>query len=440
MLTLGSASALFGQDSTNSVVVDKIVAKVDQFIILKSEAELNYLQYLSSGQDLRGDVKCRVFESLIINKLLLAKAEIDSVTVEDQMVEANLDQRMQVFISQFGSESRLEEYYGKTIEEFKEEFREQVRDQLIIQRMDDKITSHIDVTPKEVRRFFSKIPEDSLPYFSTEVEIGQIVHKVKQGSGSRKDVISKLREIKGKIEAGFDFGEMARLYSEDPGNKGKGGELGFWKKTDLDPDYVAAAMALKPGEVSDVVHSQFGFHLIQLIEVRGNEFNSRHILLRPTFSGKDVEHAAAYLDSIRKLIVVDSMPFEKAARDFSEDIVTSSNGGIFQDQQSGSTRIPMENVDTELFFILDSMEVGAVTKPLAYRTYDGTDALRLIYFKSKVPPHQANLGDDYQKIYFAALDQKRYLAKEEWFLKTKDEVFIQIDDEYAHCKILENEQ
>ncbi len=421
-----------------SVVVDKIVAKVDHFIILKSEAELNYLQYLSSGQDLKGNVKCRVFESLIINKLLLAKADIDSITVEEDMVEANLNQRMSVFISQFGSEEKLEQYYGKTVEEFKEEFREQVRDQLVIQRMDEQITQGIDVNPREVRKFFSKIPEDSLPYFSTEVEVGQIVHKVQQGAGSRDDVIRQLREIKDKIEAGFDFAEMARLYSQDPGNKDKGGELGFWKKSDLDPDYVAAALALRPGEVSDVVESQFGFHLIKLVEVRGNEFNSSHILLRPSFSELDVVHAANYLDSIRNLIVVDSMPFERAARDFSEDIVTGSNGGIFTDQGSGSTRIPMENLDTDLFFLIDTMKVGQVSRTLPYRTYDGTDALRIIYFKSKVPPHRANLEDDYQKIYFAALDEKRFLAKEEWFLKTKDEVYIQIDDEYADCKILES--
>jgi peptidyl-prolyl cis-trans isomerase SurA len=420
-----------------SVVVDKIVAKVDHFIILKSEAEINYLQFLSSGQDVSGDVRCRVFESLIINKLLLAKAEIDSITVEPDMVESNLNQRMQVFISQFGSEEKLEAYYGKSVEEFKGEFRDQVKEQLVIQRMDGEITQGIDVNPKEVRKFFAKIPEDSLPFFSTEVEVGQITHKIKQGVGSKKEVIQQLRGIRDKIASGFDFGEMARLYSQDPGNKDKGGELGFWKKTDLDPDFVAGALALKPGEISDVIESQFGFHLIQLIEVRGNEFNSRHILLRPSFSNKDVIHAQNYLDSIRKLVVVDSVPFEKAAKDFSEDMVTSSSGGIFTDQATGSTRIPMENLDTDLFFILDTMEVGAVTGPIAYRTYEGDDALRIVYYKSKVKPHRANLKDDYQKIYLAAMDEKRFRAKEEWFFKSKDEVFIRIDEEYSDCKILE---
>lgn len=426
----------FGQ-ITESVVVDKILAKVDDQIILKSEMDVSYLQYLSSGQPLLTDAKCRVLESLIINKLLLAKAEIDSVTVEESMVEGNLSQRMQVFISQFGSEKKLEEFYGKTIDEFKDEFRDQVRDQLIIERMDNQITTGLEASPKEVRKFFSQIPADSLPFFSTEVVVGVIVRNIKPGEGSKKSIYNKLNSIRDQVNEGADFRDLAKQYSEDFGNKSKGGELGYWKKTDLDPDYVAAAMKLDSGEVSPVVKTQFGYHIIQMVGKRGNEFNSRHILLRPNFSDLDVQLAMDDIDSIKGLILKDSMSFEKAAKEFSQDPYTKPNGGILVDQNTGATKIPLERMDTEIYFVLDTMEVGEISNPILFTKQDGQRAMRIIYFKDKVPPHQANLRDDYQKIYQATVEEKKFEQKKDWFEKTKSQVFISIDDEYNQCKILQ---
>ncbi|QNL22025.1 peptidylprolyl isomerase [Hyphobacterium sp. CCMP332] len=422
---------------TESVVIDKILAKVDDHIILKSEMEVAYLQYLSSGQSLIGDAKCRVLESLIINKLLLAKAEIDSVTVSEDIVESNLDQRMQVFTSQFGSEKKLEEFYGKTIDEFKDEFRDQVRDQLIIERMDEKIASNLEASPKEVRKFFNQIPEDSLPFFSTEVVVGVLVRDINPGEGSKKSILGKMNSIRDQILNGTDFRVMAREYSQDFGNKEKGGELGYWKKSDLDPDYVAAAMKLDSGQVSPVVKTQFGYHLIQMVGKRGNEFNSRHILLRPNFSELDISYTLKEMDSIKQLILNDSMTFEKAAKEFSQDPYTKPNGGILVDQNTGSTKIPLERMDTELYFVLDTMEVGEISNPIVFTKPDGQRAMRIVYFKDKVAPHQANLQDDYQKIYQATLDEKRFEKKKEWFEKTKNQVFISIDDEYNQCKILQ---
>ncbi len=422
---------------TESVVIDKILAKVDNNIILKSEMEVAYLQFLSSGQPMMGDAKCRVLESLIINKLLLAKAEIDSVTVSEDMVEANLNQRMQVFTSQFGSEAKLEEFYGKTIEEFKDEFREQVRDQLIIEKMDDKIASDLEASPKEVRKFFSTIPRDSLPFFSTEVEVGILVKNITPGEGSKKEITEKMNSIREQILNGTDFRTMAREYSEDYGNKEKGGELGYWRKTDLDPDYVAASMKLDSGQVSGIVKTQFGYHLIQMVGKRGNEFNSRHILLRPTFSDLDIQFARNAMDSIKNLILKDSISFEKAAKEFSEDPYTKPNGGILVDQNTGSTKIPLERMDPDIYFTLDTMEPGEISEPILFAKPDGQRALRMVYFKDKVPPHQANLRDDYQKIYMATIEEKRFEIKKEWFEKTRNEVFISIDDDYNQCKILQ---
>lgn len=422
---------------TDPVVIDKIIAKVDNYIILKSEMDVSYLQYLSSGEPLAGDAKCRVLESLVINKLLLAKAEIDSVSVEEEIVEGNLNQRMQVFIQQFGSEEKLEEFYGKSTEEFKDEFRETVKEQLIIEKMDGKIASNLEASPKEVRKFFNSIPEDSLPYFSTEVVVGVLIKDIVSGEGSKREILDKMNKIRRDILDGADFREMAKLYSEDPGNKSKGGELGYWRKSDLDPDYVAAAMKLDSGEISPVTKTQFGYHLIQMVDKRGNEFNSRHILLRPTFSDLDIKYTLAKLDTIKNLVQSDSLTFEQAAKKFSDDKYTKPNGGILMDQNTGSTQIPLERLDTDLYFILDTMEPGEISEPMLFVKPDNQRALRLVYYKSGVPPHQANLRDDYQKLYRATLEEKKFEKKKEWFEKTRGEVFISIDDDYNHCRILQ---
>lgn len=422
---------------TESVVIDKILAKVDDQIILKSEMEIAYLQYLSTGQPLQGDAKCRVLESLVINKLLLAKAEIDSVTVSEEMVESNLNQRMQVFVSQFGSEEKLEEFYDKTIDEFKDEFRDQVKEQLLIEKMDAQIASNLEASPKEVRKFFNNIPKDSLPFFSTEVEIGVLVKDITPGLGTKKAILDKMNTIRERILNGADFRTMAREYSEDYGNKDKGGELGYWRKTDLDPDYVAAAMQLDSGEVSPVVKTQFGYHLIQMVGKRGNEFNSRHILMRPEFSDLDITYTQNELDSVINLIQKDSLSFEQAAKKFSDDPYTKPNGGILVDQNTGSTKIPLERLDPDMYFTIDTMEKGDISKPILFTKQDGQKALRVLYFKDKTPPHQANLKDDYQKIYQATLEEKRFTQKKEWFQKSKNDVFISIDEDYNYCKILQ---
>jgi peptidyl-prolyl cis-trans isomerase SurA len=436
-IVLFATFAVSNAQITESVVIDKILAKVDDQIILKSEMEVAYLQYLSTGQPLQGDAKCRVLESLVINKLLLAKAEIDSVTVSEDLVESNLNQRMQVFVSQFGSEEKLEEFYDKTIDEFKDEFRDQVRDQLIIEKMDGQIASNLEASPKEVRKFFNNIPEDSLPFFSTEVEVGVLVKDITPGKGTKKAILEKLNNIRERILNGTDFRVMAREYSEDYGNKDKGGELGYWRKTDLDPDYVAAAMQLDSGEVSPVVKTQFGYHLIQMVGKRGNEFNSRHILMRPEFSNMDITYTQNELDSIINLIKNDSMSFEQAAKKFSDDPYTKPNGGILVDQSTGSTKIPLEKLDPDMYFTLDTMDSGEISKPILFSKPDGQKALRVFYFKDKTPPHQANLNDDYQKIYQATLEEKRFTQKKEWFQKSKNDVFISIDDDYKYCKILQ---
>jgi peptidyl-prolyl cis-trans isomerase SurA len=422
-----------------SVLIDKIIAKVDNQILLQSELELATKQFLAETRYKGKDVKCDVLETLIINKLLLAKADIDSVTIEDRMVEDQLDRRMQYFISSVGSEEKLEAYYNKSILELKTDLRRQVKDQMLVQKMQDQITKKLKVTPGDVKKFYNNIPSDSLPYYSKEVEVGQIV---KIPTVSRKQSLearSKLLGIRERIVKGEDFEKLAKEFSEEPAAKSTGGNLGFQKSEDLDQTFVGAALKLKPNEISGVVETQFGMHIIQMIERRGSEFNSRHILVRPATTKGDLKDAMKFLDSIRTRILMDSISFELAAKKFSDDKFTSASGGMFTNQEDNNSHIVVENLDPTIFFITDTMEVGQVSAPIAFRTQDGKDAARIIWYKSKVDAHKANLTQDYQKIFAATQEEKKTKAVNDWFAQARKDVYIEIKPEYSACKVLEEE-
>lgn len=421
-------------------VIDKIVAKVDNHIVLKSELEATALQYMAQQQFKTSieNLNCTVLESLLINKLLLAKADIDSVTIEDKQVEAQLNQRMAYFIQQIGSEEKLVEMYNKPIAELKNDLRKQVKEQILAQKMQDNVVGKVKITPGEVKKFFAKIPQDSLPFFSKEVEVGQIVLEAKVGKDQKNVTRNELLAIKARIEKGEDFGALAKQFSADPGSAVNGGELGFFKKGDLVPEYEAASLKLKPGQMSDVIESQFGFHLIQLIERRGMEFNTRHILLKPASSTVDISETENELNKIRNSILKDSITFTSAAKKFSDDKTTSENGGFFTDATTGSTQIAVDAIDPSIFFVIDTMQVGHICKPIPYRTADGKDAMRIIYLKKVTPPHKANLEDDFQKIHSAAVAAKKNKVLSEWFHKTKNEVFVEIAPEFKSCDILKD--
>ncbi|MFY0626082.1 MAG: peptidylprolyl isomerase [Reichenbachiella sp.] len=436
LLIVLSARTTYGQQNTD-VVIDKIIAKVDDYIVLKSELERSYLEYLSRGEIMKGDPKCQILESLVINKLMVAKAEIDSIMVLDAQVEMNLDQRMSYFIQQIGSEEKLEEIYNKTVAEFRAELFDDIKEQMVIQKMQGEISSTVKTTPAEVARFFNEIPSDSLPYFSTEVTIGQIV-KVPTVNDIRKEQISdQLANIRLRILDGEDFGALAGKYSMDPGSRGTGGRLGFFKRGELAPEFEATALSLEPGEISEPVETQFGFHIIQLIERRGNTYDSRHILIIPAPTISDIQDTKDYLDSLRSLIISDSIEFEYTAKEYSDDGETSGNGGFFSDA-NGAMKMSVEQLDPALFFTIDTMDIGSITPPMEFKQRDGTDAVRIIYYQDRIAPHQANLMQDYQKLKAATLANKRNSIMSEWFVDARKEVYINIDEDYDHCEILKN--
>jgi len=416
-------------------VIDEIIAKVDNYIVLKSDLESAYINYLSSGNPATPDAKCRILGQLISQKLMVAKAEIDSVIVTDVEVDNNLDNRMQVILSQYGgSPEQLEEYYGKTLDQIKADIRDDIKQQLIVQRMQETITSDIRVTPQDVRKFFNNIPQDSLPYFSKEVEVAQIVRIPSVSKEEKNKLKQRLNEIRDRALAGESFEALAKEYSQGPSAK-YGGNLGFAQRGVMAPEYEAAALKLKPGEISKPVETQFGIHIVQLIERRGNEYNSRHILLQPKPTDEDIERTMNYLDSLKTQIERDSISFTSAAKEYSEDQATAGRGGFFSDNLGG-TRVSVEDLDPVVFFTIDSMEVNTISKPIKYRTDDGKEAVRILYYKSSVKPHVANLEEDWQKIQSATLNQKKSKVLDKWFNKASKDVFIKIDDEYDYCGIV----
>ena len=434
-LVLGSLAA-FSQEVENKNVLDRIIVKVDNYFILKSEVENQYQQYMVSGQSNTPN-RCQILEGLVVNKLMLAKAEIDSVIVDDKRIEAELNSRMEQMEGQYGSAKNIVEAYGKSIATMKEDLRSSLKEQLTGRKMQDKITDDVKITPKEVAAFFATIPTDSLPYLPSEVEVGHIIRLAQPNKDQKNELIARLLDYRRRIEKGESFEELAKLYSEDLGSGKRGGDLGFSKRGQMVAPFEAAALKLKPNQMSEVVESEFGFHMIQLLDVRGQEYHARHILLRPDYQKLDLTEPTKYLDSIRVLIQRDSVKFDAAARDHSQDKGTQDAGGLIMDMGSRSYRIPFDGtMEPGLYFSVDSMKVGTISTPIPYRTEDGRSAVRILYFKAKHPPHFANLKEDYQKISNIALTRKKNDAIEKWFLKAKEDVFIYIDDEFKSCNTL----
>ena len=418
-------------------ILDKIIAKVDNYIVLKSELEAAYQNYLTEGNVGSEQAKCALLNRMVMNKLMVAKAEIDSVVVTDAEVDQNTSQRMSVILQNYGnSQEELERQYGKTLEQIKIELRDQIREQLLAREMTQRITKEIEITPSEVKKFFTKIPSDSLPYYDADAEIGQIVRVAKIDNEQKEQTKARLESLRDRILNGENFNELAKKYSEDPSAQANGGEMGYVGRGAMVPEFEAMAFKLRKGEISHPFESPFGFHIMQLIDRRGNEYNSRHILINAVPSAKDVRQAGLFLDSIRRKIMKDSIKFEQAARLFSDDTETKSHSGFMTDPDGG-VRVSLKQIDPAVYLTIDTMKVGHISKPQPYRTDKQKEAMRIIYFKAKVAPHQANLKDDWHRIQSAALAEKKDKAINKWFIKARQDVFINIDPAYNTCKLVE---
>ena len=424
-------------------VIDKVVAVVGKNIILQSDIENQYIQYRMQGlTDGTGkEVRARILEDLLLQKLMLNQAEMDSITVTDDQVEAQMDQRIRYFVTRLGSQEKLEEQFGKSMSEIKEEVRQAVKDQMLQEQVQAKIMQNVVVTPKEVKDFFNGIPNDSLPMIQPEYERVQIVKRPPVSIDEKLQVKDRLYQIRKRIlEGESSFSTMAVLYSEDPGSARQGGELGFAGKGVYATEFENVAFNLHDGEISDVVETQFGFHIIQLIERRGETVNCRHILLTAKVPVEALEKAQNQLDSVAQLIRNGDMTFEEACKKFSDDD-SKNNGGYLTNAGTGGNWLSlkdMQQLEAEypeyknLAFVVSRLEVGEVSDPLPMTTNENNDAFRLIMVKRKTEVHQANLKDDYTLIQNWAIGQKRQEAIGKWVSNKAAKAYIRLDDAYKN--------
>ena len=420
--------------SPGDSVVDGVVAVVGANVILRSDIENQYFQIRSQGniQGSSEKVKCQIMEGMLYQKLLYHQAQIDSVKITESQLDGNMDQRMRYFIGQAGSVEKLEEYYQKSISEIKNELRDIMREQMMVQEAQEKITKDVNVTPSEVKTFLKKLPKDSIPEISSEIEVGMIMKSPVVGDAEKQSCIDRLKSFKERIKKGDDFSTLAVLYSEDPGSAKKGGELGMFRRGDMRIEFEAAAFKLKPGEISDIVETEDGFHIIQMIERKGEYINVRHILLQPKVSVASMTASKNILDSVAGLIEQKKITFADAVIRFSDD-PTRNNGGLIINPATGTSKFDAKELDPKIFFVIDKMKVGDISASVLYKTDRGKEQYRIYYLKTRTAPHKANLQDDYAKIHQMALEEKKADAMTKLIKERIGKTFIRIDEEYRKC-------
>lgn len=435
LLMLLSASALSAQQT----MVDKVVAIVGDNIILNSEIEIQYQQQLQNagGLGVDSNLRCRILDNLLLDKMFLAQANLDSLTASQDEIDAELDRRIKYFMSMFGSKEKMEEYYGKPVAEMKEDFADDIKNQLLSDKEKASIFKGMTVSPLEVSEFFSKIPKDSIPYFNSELQLGEVVFLPKLTDEEKETARKKLEKIKKEIEGGADFSLQAILYSEDPGSASDGGNLGMIERGELVPEFEAVAFRLDEHKMSDIVETPFGYHLIMVDEKRGNKLKLRHILIKPKTSYADLLAVKAKADSVQHQLTVDSMSFREAVQQYSDDESSKSNGGIMTNPKSQTQFFEKADIEGTLIFTLDRMKVGTFSEVLPYSFTDKTgerkEGYRIVYLKSETKPHVASLDTDYSKIQAAAKQKKQQELLTKWISLNKSHAFIKIDDSYQRC-------
>jgi len=417
-------------------VLDKMVATVGGEITLLSEVEEQY-SYAKSQRNgaVPPEARCMMVEQILVNKLLLNQAKLDSIEVKEDEVETQLTARIERILSYMNNDlKQFEEYYGQTVNEVREQFREDLRNNLLIERMRTKIMNDVTVTPSEVKDFFRRIPKDSLPYFSSEVEVGEIVYKVPINKEQRRITMSKLEDIRKRIVEGKeDFAVLAQKFSDDGSARG-GGDLGWAKRGKYVTEFEAAAYKLEDNEVSPVTETQFGFHIIQMLGRRGNSIHVRHILIRPEITDDDIETGKRHMDTVRTLLLKDSISFSRGVKKFSDKNVQSfNNDGRMVNAGSGNTFFEVGDLDPDIYFAIDTMKINSISKPIEFRDEGGDYFYRLVKLMSRTTPHKANLAQDYAKIQKAAIESKRNEIVNQWVEERIRKTFIIIDRQYEGC-------
>jgi peptidyl-prolyl cis-trans isomerase SurA len=433
------AGILLAHIPAGAQTADKIVAVVGRSrIILQSELEAEAANMKMQNPEAYHDsMRCYILQQMMLKKLLVEQAERDSVLVSEEEVEGTLDNRIRYFITRaYGSKEKMEQVTGRTIYQLKDEYRDVIREQLLADKMQAQLIQHVAVTPSEVRAFYHSIPADSLPFFPAMVEVGELVIDPPVSAELDAYARQKLEGIRKQIvEEGKSFETMAGIYSDDPGSRDNGGlydevtRSGGWA-----PEFVAAAFKLQNGEVSPLVRTKFGYHIIQMVQRKGEVASVRHILVRPERTSADYKLALEKLDSIRAELMSGKVNFTQAVSKYSTDDAAKSTGGMIVNMQTGSSLLQVDQLDPELALMIDSLREGGFSQPHVFMNQqNGERSCRIVFLKERVPPHKANLTDDYNQIQQVALQQKQQKQLEQWLITKLPSFFIKIDPEYQSC-------
>lgn len=435
LLMLFAAVSVYGQDN----VIDEVVWVVGDEAILKSDVESERLNAQYEGRKFDGDPYCIIPEQLAVQKLFLHQAAIDSIEVSEQEVIGQVERRTNWLIEQVGgSKEKLEEYYNKTSTQIREMLRENIRDGLTVQKMQQHIVGEIKITPAEVRRYFKDLPQDSIPFVPTQVEVQIVTLEPKIPLEEVERVKKTLRDYTDGINSGkMSFATYARFYSEDPGTARRGGELGFMGKGELVPEYANVAFNLQdPNKVSKIVETEFGFHIIQLIEKRGDRINTRHILLKPKVVEKDLEAALVRLDSIADDIRNQKFTFDDAATYISQDKDTKNNHGLMANKNTGTARFEMQDlaqVSQEVAKMVENMNVGEISRAFTMINDKGKEVCAIVKLKSRINGHKATISEDYQRLKAIVMEKRSEDKLEKWIKEKQKHTYVRINEKWQKC-------
>lgn len=414
-------------------VIDQVIAVVSGERVLLSDIEQEVMRMRMQGATESEYDRCNILEQILIQKLLLTQAKIDSLTVNDASVEMEIDRRLRYFINQIGSEKALENYFKKPLYEIKDDLRELISEQQLTQQMRQKIIDKVKITPSEVKSFYKKIPSDSLPQIPELYELQQIMIFPPSTAEAKYQVREKLLEIRERVLKGERFSTLAVAYSEDRASAIKGGELGLRSRDELVKAFADVAFNLKEGQVSQIVETEYGFHILQMIESKDDKVNVRHILMKPQYSSDMMSQAISRLDSISNLIKSDSITFERAAMRFSEDKKSNLNGGLVINPYTNTSFFEKDHLQPADYYVIKELKVGDMSAPFESRDEHANVVFKMLKLKKVVKAHKANIKDDYDIIQNMAKQNMENEILEDWLTKKQKTTFIRIDKSFRSC-------
>lgn len=433
-IILLSSSIVYGQK--NSQVVDKIAAQIGDNIILKSDIEAQKSQMLQAKLEVNKETDCTILEELMYQSLLINQAKLDSLVVSDAQVDGEMENRLRMLEQQIGSRQKLEEFYGKSTSQIKEEFRETIKDRLLAQEMEFKIIEGVSVTPKEVKEYFNSESPDSIPFINSKLSFQQIVYYPPITDADKKIAYDKLSEIRNAILGGKSFETQARIHSMDPGSASQGGKYKATRGM-MVPQFDAAVFSLNVGEISPIFETAYGYHIVTLLDRKGDDYTCRHILIVAEYNNKELEYAAMKMDSCYAELQSKKITWDEAVLKYSNDELTKQNKGIITNPISGEQTWDMEDlnqVDQQIYVLTDALEKGDITSPNMYMDiYDHKQGIRIVRLLDRTAPHKANLNDDFALIKSAAENSKKEKIISKWIASKISNAYIKIDESYLYC-------